>query len=138
MGFKDFLFEDYNQAEALKKIEGLLPEFIRHILKVKCYPEHRDFYHWLSEIKRWARKINDFSDVKTKFGRIRKSTFQKEFKKKLSSNRLESELNDIIDDYGFTDYIGIANIQNIMCKFFELLENDSYDWENFKSCIKEF
>lgn len=134
LNFKDFLTEDFYFQISLNKIESLIPEFTEHLLKVWIMPESRVYLHWKNEISNYAKQINTFADVKTKFGRIRKNLILKNIEKKLSLKRIENHLKDLKFDYK-CDIMQSADFYTEKIKefydlFFTDIENDNFTKEN--------
>ena len=137
MKFSDWIFEmAYRQSRAIEKIEDLLPMVSIHILKCELMPDSIDGNHWLSEIKNWFRKINDFSFTKTKSGKISYKVFEKEFGIKLETRHLKKYVEEIEDEYEEFDALiidkAVLRTQEILKWFFKVVSEDTYSWKEFK------
>lgn len=130
MRFLDFLTENRDLQSAINRIEDQIPQLSAHIIKVWVMPESRDFNHWINEIKNYTQIIDDSADVKTRFGRIRKTLMLKELQQKLSVNRVTRYIRTIEDKYNIR-IPGILeirdNLEALYNDFFDYIEKDSYE-----------
>lgn len=127
MKFTDFIFEmAYNQNRAIEKIEDLLPELSKHILKVWLIPESENYKHWISEIKNWVDKISDYSRVKTPFGVIKYSKFKKEFGGYFDTKYVSNKLEVLKSNYN----LGIVDVKKLSKNMDAIYD---YLWEAISS-----
>lgn len=100
MKFTDYIYEmAFRQKTALENIEALVPETIVHILKCRLMPDSREIPHWLNEIKAFTKKMNVYSNTKTKSGKLSYANLIKQCKTEMSFEEILKEIPDIEWEY---------------------------------------
>lgn len=100
MKFTDYIYEmAFRQKTALENIEALVPETIVHILKCRLMPDSREIPHWLNEIKAFTKKMNVYSNTKTKSGKLSYANLIKQCSVEMSFEEILKEIPDIEWEY---------------------------------------
>lgn len=94
------------QSFSMGKIEdevcSLSLPLIRHIIKVKLYPNHPSMSHWRSEILGWLKDMKRYTtNAKTSSGKIKESTFLNWL---IPFTDIEEDILVVVEDYGPSTY----------------------------------
>lgn len=131
MKFTDYIYEmAFRQKNALENVEALVPETIVHILKCRLMPDSVDIPHWLNEIKAFTKKMNVYSNTKTKSGKLSYANLIKQCEIEMSFSEVLKEIPDIEWEYNtrFSDTdakeaINFA-IEIMKCVFLDISQNN--------------
>lgn len=134
MQFFDYIYEmAFRQKNALENIEALVPETIVHIMKCRLMPNSEGIPHWLDEIRAFTKKMNVYSNTKTKSGKLSYANLIKQCKVEMSFEEVLKEIPDIEWEYNtrFSDSVvkdAINFAIEIMKGVFLDISQNKYAW----------
>ena len=47
------------RKSALKRLQGRIPEIMRHLARITATPEHSSVHKWKSEVRNWLREMEE-------------------------------------------------------------------------------
>lgn len=145
MNFEEYILEmAAKQKNAVNKIEDILPITQRHIYKCLLMPNSTAINHHIKDVSMWLSQMNTFADTKTKRARPKCELLLKEYEAKFASRRLNSLVDDVIDDYELDLRLSLAEKENLhefvreyFGDFFLDIENDAVNLPKQREILRK-